>query len=280
MRKGEGGGPPHNHSTTTTGRKSKGSLGHGITRNPRTPKRRGPRPLCSALHDVKDTVGQEDEELEAEASSEREGASTSNKRGAGSPEVCDSEGACKADQWSCTSASIAESDPLVPFRQPEWLRHRPRGFPPRSRWQSRAAWLQPPSRSANSGALCPCFFAGEAGSEIFADHWRQQHQPCTSKSNWCAHQWANCCPDPPSVIPPQGCAPCPFGGTSSAVTVSLEGTPAPRIHNRAMRQRILGSHTPPCHRRMVITTLSSMFCLAALQRKSVHSPLQVAIESS
>ena len=35
----------------------------------------------------------------------------------------------------------------------------------------------------------------------------------------------------------------------------------------AMRQRILGSHTPPCHRRMVITTLSSMFCLAALQRK-------------
>ena len=34
-----------------------------------------------------------------------------------------------------------------------------------------------------------------------------------------------------------------------------------------MRQQILGSHVPPCHRRMVITTLSSMFCLAALQRK-------------
>ena len=34
-----------------------------------------------------------------------------------------------------------------------------------------------------------------------------------------------------------------------------------------MRQRILGSHMPMCHRRMVITTLSSMFCLAALQRK-------------
>ena len=32
----------------------------------------------------------------------------------------------------------------------------------------------------------------------------------------------------------------------------------------AMRQRILGSHAPPCHKRMVITTLSSMFCLAAL----------------
>ena len=28
-----------------------------------------------------------------------------------------------------------------------------------------------------------------------------------------------------------------------------------------MRQRILGSHTPPCHRRMVITTQSSMFAL-------------------
>ena len=37
---------------------------------------------------------------------------------------------------------------------------------------------------------------------------------------------------------------------------------------RAMRQRILGSHTPPCHRRMVITTLFSVF-LAALQRRPV-----------
>ena len=35
-----------------------------------------------------------------------------------------------------------------------------------------------------------------------------------------------------------------------------------------MRQRKLGSHTPPCHRRMVITTLFSVF-LATLQRKSV-----------
>ena len=26
------------------------------------------------------------------------------------------------------------------------------------------------------------------------------------------------------------------------------------FHNWAMRQRILASHTPPCHRRMVITT--------------------------
>ena len=33
----------------------------------------------------------------------------------------------------------------------------------------------------------------------------------------------------------------------------------------AMRQRILGLHTPPCHRRMVISTLFSVF-LAALQR--------------
>ena len=36
----------------------------------------------------------------------------------------------------------------------------------------------------------------------------------------------------------------------------------------AMRQRILGSHTPPCHRRMVITTLFSVL-LAALQRRPV-----------
>ena len=35
--------------------------------------------------------------------------------------------------------------------------------------------------------------------------------------------------------------------------------------HRAMRQRKLGSHTPSCHRRMVITTLFSVF-LAALQR--------------
>ena len=34
----------------------------------------------------------------------------------------------------------------------------------------------------------------------------------------------------------------------------------------AMRQRKLGSHTPPCHRRMVITTLFIVF-LAALQRR-------------
>ena len=37
---------------------------------------------------------------------------------------------------------------------------------------------------------------------------------------------------------------------------------------QAMRQRILGSHTPPCHRRMVITT-HSVFCLATLQRRPV-----------
>ena len=36
----------------------------------------------------------------------------------------------------------------------------------------------------------------------------------------------------------------------------------------AMRQRKLGSHTPPCHRRMVITTLFSVM-LAALQRRPV-----------
>ena len=36
----------------------------------------------------------------------------------------------------------------------------------------------------------------------------------------------------------------------------------------AMRQRILGWHTPPCHRRMVITTLFNVL-LAALQRRQV-----------
>ena len=41
----------------------------------------------------------------------------------------------------------------------------------------------------------------------------------------------------------------------------------------AMRQRILGSHTPPCRRRMVITTLSSMSCLAALQRRPYQCQL-------
>ena len=35
-----------------------------------------------------------------------------------------------------------------------------------------------------------------------------------------------------------------------------------------MRQRKLGSHTPPCHRRMVITTLFNVM-LAALQRRPV-----------
>ena len=35
-----------------------------------------------------------------------------------------------------------------------------------------------------------------------------------------------------------------------------------------MRQRKLGSHTPPCHRRMVITTLFSVL-LAALQRRPI-----------
>ena len=36
-------------------------------------------------------------------------------------------------------------------------------------------------------------------------------------------------------------------------------------------QRILSSHTPPCHRHMVIAILSSLFCLAALQHKPDQS---------
>ena len=39
-----------------------------------------------------------------------------------------------------------------------------------------------------------------------------------------------------------------------------------------MRQRKLGSHTPPCHRRMVITTLFNVM-LAALQRSPVGAGL-------
>ena len=46
---------------------------------------------------------------------------------------------------------------------------------------------------------------------------------------------------------------------------------------RAMRQRILGSHTPPCHRRMVITTQFNVLpCCTATQTSSV--PLQVAFD--
>ena len=42
----------------------------------------------------------------------------------------------------------------------------------------------------------------------------------------------------------------------------------------AMRRRILGSHTPPCHRRMVITTQFSVLpCCTATQTSAV--PLQV-----
>ena len=42
-----------------------------------------------------------------------------------------------------------------------------------------------------------------------------------------------------------------------------------RCRAGAMRQRRLGSHTPPCHRRMVITTCFGVF-LAALQRRPIY----------
>ena len=58
-----------------------------------------------------------------------------------------------------------------------------------------------------------------------------------------------------------------LGGVSARYGALRFGLRLATSKKRAMRQRILGSHTPPCHRRMVITTLSSMFCLAALQRK-------------
>ena len=51
-------------------------------------------------------------------------------------------------------------------------------------------------------------------------------------------------------------------------TVLMRPPPQLSVKTRgAMRQRKLGSHTPPCHRRMVITTLFSVL-LAALQRKT------------
>ena len=44
-----------------------------------------------------------------------------------------------------------------------------------------------------------------------------------------------------------------------------------------MRQRILGSHTPPCHRRMVIRTQCNVLpCCTAAQTISI--PLQVAFD--
>ena len=55
--------------------------------------------------------------------------------------------------------------------------------------------------------------------------------------------------------------------------------PLGNLTNRdgAMRQRILGSHTPPCHRRMVITTQFSVLpCCTAAQASSV--PPQVAFD--
>ena len=57
------------------------------------------------------------------------------------------------------------------------------------------------------------------------------------------------------------CVPRSGGGGGGRVLLKWGG------RGGAMRQRIQGSHTPLCHRRMVITTLSSMFCLAALQHK-------------
>ena len=44
------------------------------------------------------------------------------------------------------------------------------------------------------------------------------------------------------------------------------GASIARGPQRAMRQLKLGSHTPPCHKRMVVTTLFSVL-LAALQRR-------------
>ena len=47
----------------------------------------------------------------------------------------------------------------------------------------------------------------------------------------------------------------PGGGGGGPVAVPQDGW----VGGGGMRQRILGSHTPPCHRRMVITTWFSVF---------------------
>ena len=84
--------------------------------------------------------------------------------------------------------------------------------------------------------------------------------------------WApEACSGPPPLPPWR---PLGWGGGALVVrppapgVVLLASTPPSLAEGRAMRQRKLGSHTPPCHRRMVITTLFSVL-LAALQRKPV-----------
>ena len=59
-------------------------------------------------------------------------------------------------------------------------------------------------------------------------------------------------------------------GSRGVTTIGPDATHLPAIcqNLRAMRQRKLGSHTPPCHRRMVITTSFNVM-LAALQRSPV-----------
>ena len=60
----------------------------------------------------------------------------------------------------------------------------------------------------------------------------------------------------------------PGGGRGGGVFLPGVGGGGCSCRGSAMRQRKLGSHTPPCHRRMLITTLFSVL-LAALQRRPV-----------
>ena len=66
-----------------------------------------------------------------------------------------------------------------------------------------------------------------------------------------------------------------FGGRSATLLMDpylLGG----RLFDGPMRQRTLGLHTPPCHRRMVITTQFNVLpCCTAAQTSSV--PLRVAV---
>ena len=78
-----------------------------------------------------------------------------------------------------------------------------------------------------------------------------------------------------SSVPLQVVCDCAWAACTSGSTRTHHPPTVPVSLCGAMRQRILGSHTPPCHRRMVITTSFSVFhrCSAA---QTISVPLQVA----
>ena len=90
----------------------------------------------------------------------------------------------------------------------------------------------------------------------------------------------NCCARPVALKP---CA--PLLGGHEATDTGLAYAPVSQAHGHhhtfawAMRQRILGSNTPLCHRRMVTTTQFSVLpCCTAAQTSFV--PLQEAFDGA